>query len=289
MTDYRPTFASWNYTTGTRKTNGGTPNKDSNTSASGNGDGGKVISITGGSFNGVTLTIATVTTSDTVSKSKFDTLITEISKERVRRGHTTYSYTISKSNQINTDDVKSMIDNLNVSGPGSNIYYTGAGINQDFTGAADTNAPPSVGSMTQSTTQLGAPTLPGVPAKQTVIKADVINTLITGLVNAAAACTCNCNYCTCNCNYCTCNCNYSCTCNCNYGSDRRLKENIEFVGVESGLNLYTWNYIKDKTVRYIGVMAQELLGTKYENAVMIDSLGYYSVNYSKLPVEFKEV
>jgi len=35
-------------------------------------------------------------------------------------------------------------------------------------------------------------------------------------------------------------------------------------------------------------MAQELLGTKYEDALSKDSNGYYQVNYSKLPVKMIE-
>ena len=60
------------------------------------------------------------------------------------------------------------------------------------------------------------------------IRATHINSLITEINSARAACTCNCNYCTCNCNYCTCNCNYACTCNCNY-SDELVKSEIEYM------------------------------------------------------------
>jgi hypothetical protein len=115
-----------------------------------------------------------------------------------------------------------------------------------------------------------------------------INNLISAINSAGAVCLCNCNYCTCNCNYCTCNCNYACTCNCNYGSDIRLKENIKFIKVENNLNIYSWNYIKDKSTRYRGVMAQELIGTRYESALGKDKNGYFYVNYSQLPVTFKE-
>lgn len=103
------------------------------------------------------------------------------------------------------------------------------------------------------------------------------------------ACTCNCNYaCTCNCNYCTCDCNYSCTCNCNY-SDARLKTNIELIGTEGDLNVYSWAYIWNTSKRFFGVMAHELIGTPYESALNKDANGYYYVDYSKLPVAFGEV
>ena len=126
-----------------------------------------------------------------------------------------------------------------------------------------------------------------------LIQASQINDLLTAISSAANVClcncnycTCNCNYCTCDCNYCTCDCNYSCTCNCNY-SDSRLKENIKFVGNESGLNVYSWNYLWDKATTYIGVMAQELIATQYAKALSVDSNGYYMVDYSQLPVKIK--
>jgi hypothetical protein len=120
-----------------------------------------------------------------------------------------------------------------------------------------------------------------------VIYASQLNGLISLVQASANVCLCNCNYCTCNCNYCTCNCNYSCTCNCNY-SDVRLKENIQFIETKDGLNIYSWNYIKNTTQRYIGVLAQELLGTKYRGAVMTAPNGFYMVNYGMLPVEMME-
>jgi hypothetical protein len=72
-------------------------------------------------------------------------------------------------------------------------------------------------------------------------------------------------------------------CACNY-SDERLKENIIFLGKKGELNIYSFTYLWDKTKTYIGVMAQELLNTKYAHAVTTDSNGYYMVNYGKLPI-----
>lgn len=84
-----------------------------------------------------------------------------------------------------------------------------------------------------------------------------------------------------------CACNLVCACHndcgCNY-SDERLKENIEFIETKNGLNVYSWNYIWDKVTRFTGVMAQELVGTKFESALHVDRRGYYMVNYSKLPI-----
>ncbi len=134
-----------------------------------------------------------------------------------------------------------------------------------------------------------------------LITAAQVNNLINAITSASNVClcncnyctcncnycTCNCNYCTCNCNYCTCNCNYACTCNCNY-SDVRLKENVKFVGIESDLNIYSWTYVWDKTTTYVGVLAQELVGTKFESALSKDSSGYYRVNYNALPVTMRK-
>jgi len=84
-----------------------------------------------------------------------------------------------------------------------------------------------------------------------------------------------------------CSCNLVCSCHnncgCNY-SDERLKENIKFVEVRNGLNVYSWNYLWDKTTSYVGVIAQELLGTIHEVALTKDTRGFYMVNYSKLPI-----
>lgn len=65
-------------------------------------------------------------------------------------------------------------------------------------------------------------------------------------------------------------------------SDGRLKENISFIGARSGINWYTYNYVWDKKTKHTGVIAQELLGTPYEDAVEMHTSGYYQVDYSKL-------
>lgn len=84
-----------------------------------------------------------------------------------------------------------------------------------------------------------------------------------------------------------CSCNAICACygdcGCNY-SDERLKKNIVFEGTKNGLNIYSWNYIWDAAKRHIGVIAQELVGTKHEDALSTDKNGFYMVNYSKLPI-----
>lgn len=84
-----------------------------------------------------------------------------------------------------------------------------------------------------------------------------------------------------------CSCNAVCYCHndcaCNY-SDKRLKENIKYLYTKNGIKMYSFNYIWEKGVVKIGVMAQDLLNTIYSNAVVTDKDGYYKVNYNKLPI-----
>jgi hypothetical protein len=77
------------------------------------------------------------------------------------------------------------------------------------------------------------------------------------------------------------------------GSDRRIKENIEEVGVDqrTALPLYEFNYVKefsDPNVRYRGVMADDV-ELVYPDAVAETEFGYKVVNYGMLGIEFKEV
>ena len=74
------------------------------------------------------------------------------------------------------------------------------------------------------------------------------------------------------------------------GSDVNLKTNIKLIGKsESGINIYSFNYINDLETTYQGVMAQELVGTEFENALGIDERGFYYVDYTKIDVEFKKI
>jgi hypothetical protein len=72
-------------------------------------------------------------------------------------------------------------------------------------------------------------------------------------------------------------------------SDRRLKENIEAVGVDeaTGLTLYEFNYIADER-RFRGVMADEVEKVMPE-AVLFDKRGYRLVDYGRLGIEMREV
>jgi len=65
-------------------------------------------------------------------------------------------------------------------------------------------------------------------------------------------------------------------------SDARLKENIKYIKTVDGIRQYSWNYIH-RGGDHVGVIAQELLGTEHELAVMKGTNGYLMVDYSKLP------
>jgi hypothetical protein len=78
-------------------------------------------------------------------------------------------------------------------------------------------------------------------------------------------------------------------CNNEKPSDIRLKENIVLVGKsETGINIYQFNY-KNEEGLYEGVIAQELIGTDFEDALVIKENGMYSVDYNKTDVEFKKI
>jgi hypothetical protein len=73
-------------------------------------------------------------------------------------------------------------------------------------------------------------------------------------------------------------------------SDRRLKENIELVGVDqrTALNLYEFNYVGDDARRFRGVMADEV-ELSYPDAVEMTDLGFKAVRYDLLNIDFVEV
>ena len=70
-------------------------------------------------------------------------------------------------------------------------------------------------------------------------------------------------------------------------SDISLKENIQFIGKSpKGINIYNFNY-KGDSVLYQGVIANELIGTEFESAVIMgDTL---KVNYSLIDVLFRKI
>jgi hypothetical protein len=72
-------------------------------------------------------------------------------------------------------------------------------------------------------------------------------------------------------------------------SDISYKENVNLIGQSPlGINIYEFNYIGEEGL-YQGVIAQELVGTKYENALTLNNEGKYLVDYNQIDVEFKKI
>ena len=71
-----------------------------------------------------------------------------------------------------------------------------------------------------------------------------------------------------------------------FGSDARIKDNIEYVGMENGFKTYEFNYL-GRDNRYKGVMAQEVM-VERPDAVEIQD-GFYRVNYDAIGVQFEAV
>lgn len=67
-------------------------------------------------------------------------------------------------------------------------------------------------------------------------------------------------------------------------SDRTVKENIDYLGLENGHKVYGFNYIGDP-VRYKGVMAQEVQETNPGAVILIN--GIMAVDYGKIGVKFE--
>lgn len=68
-------------------------------------------------------------------------------------------------------------------------------------------------------------------------------------------------------------------------SDRRLKQDIHWAGIQGGVNIYRFRYIGSSEV-YEGVMAQEVIGTGA--AVMMQN-GFMAVDYGRLGIPFRRV
>ena len=85
-------------------------------------------------------------------------------------------------------------------------------------------------------------------------------------------------------------CDYTCFGCPGYGkSDISYKENLNLIGKSaSGLNIYQFNYIGEEGL-YEGVIAQELIGTKFESALSLNSDGKYLVDYNQVDVKFKKI
>jgi len=70
-------------------------------------------------------------------------------------------------------------------------------------------------------------------------------------------------------------------------SDKRLKENVEEIGIENGYPIYKFNYINVPEKSYIGVMAQDVEKVKPEAVREVE--GMKQVNYDMIGVKMREV
>jgi hypothetical protein len=66
-------------------------------------------------------------------------------------------------------------------------------------------------------------------------------------------------------------------------SDARAKRDIVPVArLDDGLQLYSFRYLWDDSTVYVGVIAQELIGTRFEHALRGGRNGTYAVDYAAL-------
>ena len=73
-------------------------------------------------------------------------------------------------------------------------------------------------------------------------------------------------------------------------SDRRLKTNIERIGYsDMNIPIYLFNFKDNLNTTYKGVMAQDLLKLGFKDSVILDSDGYYSVNYNSIDVNMEKI
>jgi hypothetical protein len=76
-------------------------------------------------------------------------------------------------------------------------------------------------------------------------------------------------------------------------SDKRLKKNINFLyEQENGIKIYEFEFIDDAVTnnpdlegKWIGVIAQDLIDTEFEEALTLEDDGYFAVDYDKISVE----
>ena len=73
-------------------------------------------------------------------------------------------------------------------------------------------------------------------------------------------------------------------------SDMRLKTDISLVGhSELNIPIYDFKFKDDLSIIHRGVMAQDLIGTEHESAVLTDPDGFYSVDYRLIDVDFETI
>ena len=228
----------------------------------------------------LTVTIDDVTDINLIDDAKWQAILNRVNTERSRRNGST-GHTLDFTGEVTAGNINALKNLTELVPPalGTSGFLDRFGYQ---TSSYYRNSSNAVVYFSQATNPSGWFT--GVTIGQEVTAVN-LNAMIDKIQGASAMCVCNCNYCTCNCNYCTCNCNYACTCNCNY-SDKRLKRNIKFLREENGINIYSYNYRwSNKTIE--GVMAQEIIGTQHNEAVILQKNGFYKVDYSKLPITAK--
>ena len=219
------------------------------------------------SSDAVTYSISDVAIGETITASKINELYDRADEERQRRGKSQLNWSVGAGNVVTHDHLQNILYQMNDAG------YSNAWFNDGWDDEGDTIFASHVNTVIDEIQNAGS---------QCVCNCNYCTCNCKYCTCNCNYCTCNCNYCTCNCNYCTCNCNY-CTCDCNY-SDMRLKREIEFIEERNGLNIYSFKYLWDDAKR-TGVMAQEILNSKWKGAVMQDKNGYYMVDYGMLPYE----
>lgn len=171
--------------------------------------------------NSVTINLGDVSSGDSISAAHIQDIADAYSDEITRRGSTPGTYTFTQGTSIANQPLIDLIDDLEAANPPlydpgyttnpGTVSAPGSGDNTNVEHAAEVDLTWNVGAYTAGIRANNASL-----ADNAKIFASAINAVASKVENAAAICTCNCNYCTCNCNYCTCNCNYACTCNCNY-------------------------------------------------------------------------
>lgn len=71
-------------------------------------------------------------------------------------------------------------------------------------------------------------------------------------------------------------------------SDMRLKTNVSKIGYSnSNIPIYSFNYKNDLSTTYKGVMAQDLLEMGFNDSVILDSNGFYTVDYNSIDVDME--
>jgi hypothetical protein len=94
----------------------------------------------------------------------------------------------------------------------------------------------------------------------------------------------------------SCNIYYDNWCNGNK-SDKRLKKNIEFLYEQpNGLKIYQYEFLDEITLKqpelsgkWQGVIAQDLVNTKFENVITLEDDGYFKVDYDKLGLKQTQI